>query len=194
MKKILTLCFILFPFTFILAQETAETDTVEVNPAFNYQITPYMQWNKVFGRTMAYSGIEMEMVVREHVLIGVFGEVMLGTIIKRTLFPNLYEFRNYKYGLVAGYNYSMNDKLQVTGGVKASRQHVKWMQQEGESFSISDNCTEIRPFLGVNYVLTENILAGGAIGYNIANGVELPGIEQKNMHGLALNLNIGIRF
>lgn len=119
---------------------------------------------------------------------------MLGTFLRRVVFPETYEFSNYKYGLSAGYNFPVTESFWLLSRLKVSQQRVKWIEQEGESFAISDQCLEFRPMVGFRGFFLKNIFAGGSVGYNFAEGLEMSGVEQKDMNGIVLSVNIGVRF
>lgn len=175
-----------------LAQEF-DTLQQKAKPTWNLFISPYLQWNEVFERPMAYGGADVELVYKQRVAVGIYAETMLGTFIKRVVFPNTYELTNHKYGVMAGYYHPITEKLKVSGLLKFSRQYVRWQEIEGERFTLADYCYEIRPQVGVSYSVLKNLYFGGRLAYNFTHGLDMSGIDNGDMDGWVYAIVIGFR-
>ena len=172
-----------------------ETDTLlqQSTPVWSVFLNPYLQWNEVFKRPMPYAGADAELRFKERIIVGVNGEMMLGTFVKRVVFPNPYELTNHKYGLTLGYNHPIGERLNLTGRLKMSQQYVRWQEVEGERYTLADYSYELRPQVSISYKIIENIHFGGTLGHNFSNGLDMSGIGRRDMNGWIYSINLNFR-
>lgn len=191
MKKYLPL-FILFIYSFASAgQNTAENvDTIDHKLHYKLEIASSVQWNRVFGKTSAYGGFDIDVVIKDKFVAGLQGEMLLGEFLKRIVFPNVYEFDHFRAGVLFGYQVIVAEKFSVRPQFRLNYVNARWVELEDQRFFTEDSYFEIRPELNIGYFIINKLTLFGNLGYNIPSEVELIGATTDDLRGIHMGLGL----
>ncbi len=189
----LTFLFLFISFISFSQKESIISDTVEQQNALSIEISPGIAWNTIFDETTAYGGLEVNTIIQNKFIIGVYGEYFLGELSMRIVFPNFYVFDHYKLGLVGGYNFQVSDKFHIRPKLKFLYCEARWTEKEEKRFYTSDQYLEYFPEMMVALFPKKKIYVNAGIGYHFTSSSNLIGASDSDLSGLNLSAGIHIK-
>ncbi|GEM_PF-2627269 len=192
LRHILIFFFLLVSLVSFGQTQLKDEDSVKHHSKLAIEIAPVIQWNSAFDINTSYAGIEANAVFDKRFVAGMHGELLLGRFLKRVVFPNSYEFDNYKLGVYAGYNFNLHQKMFLRPQLRASFAKARWSELEEKRYFAEDNYLEMRPEVLMGYQLIKRLAIAGSVGYDLASGVDLLGTSNKDLTGFNLSLSVRV--
>jgi len=194
MGRYLLIIFLVFTSFSVFSQINAEkSDTTEKKRPLSLEIAPIVQWNSVFDRYSAYGGLEVDIVLSNKYILGIQGEFLLGEFLKRVVFPNIYEFDHYKFGVFGAYQFNLSEKFYIRPQFRGNICYAIWQEAENRRFYTDDIYVEIRPEINIGYRFVKTVSLFSSIGYNSVVNLDMIGTSAEDLSGETISLGVRIR-
>lgn len=202
MKKLLPIFLVLFTVVQawarqeMIASDSLTADTIEV---VEHKVRAVGFWLAVYGEP-AYvkaadginTGLGAVVIWREKFYLGGYGVAFTGEYDRRLIFPNEFRMKYSHAGVWLGYKTAPERPYQLTAEMRVGEGKIFWERLDNFYNVFEDYALFVQPAVGVDVKLIKYAAVHADLGYRLVRGVDLPGMSDDGLSGLAVNLMLKV--
>ncbi len=193
MKYLFTIILIFSFLSVVQAQETTESDTLNVEKKEKYQlyIAPTYSANQFVETVASFAGLSVGITYQTKLDANLYFNTLLDNFRKQIIFPTTFIYEQMNAGIGLQY-YFYDKKISPLVGVGIQYAQLSWKADSDLDDEYTDHVFIYYANLGAIWRLSNIINAQAEIGYNIPGELDLVGLDKKDLQGIRFDLAIKI--
>ena len=164
----------------------------EDNKRFDLYMAPGYSLNEFVETNASFGGISLGITYKKRLDLSFSFSAILDSFKKQIIFPSTHKYDQKNFGIRGQYSF-FNTRIRPNTGLAYKYCRAYWNPLNDSNETFDNNFSMYEFFIGADWFVSEVFSLNVSGGYNMAGGIDLVGLSDKDYHGFVLNLMFRVR-